>query len=62
MDKQGFVPPYEGFDYYMPPDGIVNPINQYEQMYWYYRYLTQQMEYRIKCKELEKLDKKNSSS
>lgn len=28
---------------------------QYEQAYMYYRYLTQQMEYKIKCKEYEKM-------
>ncbi len=58
MDKQDF-PPFPGYDnYYMPQDPIMNPISQYEQMYWYYKYLTQQVEYRIKCKELEKMDKK----
>ena len=28
---------------------------QYEQGYMYYRFLTQQLEYKIKCKEFEKL-------
>lgn len=34
---------------------MFNPIMQYEQGYMYYRYLTQQLEYKIKCKEYEKL-------
>lgn len=34
-----------------------NPASQYEQGYWYYRFMTQQMEYRIKCKEFELLGK-----
>ena len=37
---------------------MINPISQYEQMYMYYKYLTQQMEYRIKCKEFEKINNK----
>lgn len=32
-----------------------NPIAQYEQGYMYYRFLTQQLEYKIKCKEFEKI-------
>ena len=35
-----------------------NPIIQYEQSYMYYRYLTQAVEYKIKCKEYEKLTSK----
>ena len=38
---------------------MINPINQYEQAYMYYKYLTQQIEYKIKCKEYEKLTKTN---
>jgi hypothetical protein len=34
-----------------------NPASQYEQGYLYYKFLTQQMEYKIKCKELEKMNK-----
>ena len=37
-----------------------NPITQYEQGYIYYRYLTQQLEYKIKCKEYEKLCSENN--
>ena len=32
-----------------------NPMMQYEQAYMYYRYMCMQMEYKIKCKEYEKL-------
>lgn len=51
-------PPYENFD---PTMGdAFNPIMQYEQGYMYYRYLTQQLDYKIKCKEYEKLSSKDS--
>lgn len=36
-------------------DPMFNPMMQYEQAYMYYRYLSQQMEYKIKCKEYDKL-------
>ena len=36
-------------------DPMFNPIAQYEQAYSYYRYLCMQMDYKIKCKEYEKL-------
>ncbi len=48
-------PPYENFDPSMG-DATFNPILQYEQGYMYYRYLTQQLEYKIKCKEYEKIN------
>lgn len=32
-----------------------NPMAQYEQGYMYYKFLTQQLEYKIKCKEFEKM-------
>lgn len=48
-------PPYENFDPSMG-DAAFNPMMQYEQGYLYYRYLTQQLEYKIKCKEYEKLN------
>ena len=41
---------------------MFNPMMQYEQAYMYYRYMTQQMEYKIKCKEYEILCKNNSSN
>ena len=46
--------PYENFDP-MAQDATFNPMAQYEQAYMYYRYLTQAVEYKIKCKEYEKL-------
>lgn len=39
----------------MESDPVLNPMLQYEQGYMYYRYLTQQLDYKIKCKEYEKL-------
>ncbi|MBQ3409030.1 MAG: hypothetical protein IJH12_07510 [Clostridia bacterium] len=66
---------YNGYSPYMPYDGnnmeqgnipdqnLFNPSMQYEQAYMYYRYLSQQMDYKIKCKEYENLyrnEKKNS--
>ena len=39
-----------------------NPATQYEQGYLYYKFLTQQMEYKIKCKELEKLSKQENKT
>ena len=36
-------------------DPMFNPMAQYEQAYCYYRYLCMQMDYKIKCKEYEKL-------
>ena len=44
-----------GFENDMYRDPYFNPLMQYEQGYMYYRYLTQQLEYKIKCKEYEKL-------
>ena len=52
-------------DFNIPPNGIdmneiykdpmFNPIAQYEQAFYYYRYLCMQMDYKIKCKEYEKM-------
>ena len=39
----------------MYKDPMFNPIAQYEQAYTYYKYLCMQMDYKIKCKEYEKL-------
>ena len=36
-------------------DPMFNPIMQYEQAFYYYKYLCMQMDYKIKCKEFEKL-------
>lgn len=41
---------------------MFNPVMQYEQSYMYYRYLTQALEYKIKCKEYEKLCSRPESS
>ena len=41
-------------------DNMFNPILQYEQAYMYYRYMCMQLDYKIKCKEYEKMcDNKN---
>lgn len=64
MDMNGFCsfpPPYYGgyesnFDSNtMENNPMFNPMMQYEQAYMYYRYMTQQLEYKIKCKEYDKL-------
>lgn len=62
MDYNNFYGynPYEGFE--NMDNGMFNPIAQYEQAYMYYRYLTQQLEYKIKCKEYEKLCASSNSS
>lgn len=41
-------------------DPFFNPIMQYEQAFSYYRYLCMQMDYKIKCKEYERLCKETS--
>jgi hypothetical protein len=60
-DFSGF-PPYDNMSFNpniqndsMYQDSIFNPIMQYEQAYMYYKYLSQQMEYKIKCKEYDRL-------
>lgn len=46
----------QGFDMNdMYKDPMFNPIVQYEQAYSYYRYLCMQMDYKIKCKEYDRL-------
>ena len=76
MDKDYFnmgpysVPPYYGFDGNnidpntnpMDNGNMFNPLMQYEQAYMYYRYLSQQMEYKIKCEEYEKLVSNSENS
>lgn len=72
MDKNMDFNSYGGFPPYMPfdatPDASINdnpmfnPLMQYEQAYMYYRYLSQQLEYKIKCKEYEKLCSKSENS
>ena len=55
--NSGYIPPY--MDYNIPPPGMdMNEMMiQYEQGCSYYRYLCLQMDYKIKCKEYEKLCK-----
>lgn len=68
MDKNNFdFQPYENMNFdpnIMNSDvysnNFFNPMMQYEQAYMYYRYMCMQMEYKIKCKEYEKLCSGNS--
>lgn len=43
-------------------DPMFNPMMQYEQAYCYYRYLCMQMDYKIKCKEYEKMSNTDSQT
>ena len=54
-------PPFTPFDNFDPNmvDNNFDPMAQYEQGYIYYRYLTQAVEYKIRCKELEKMNSKD---
>ena len=47
-----------GFEGDIYKDPMFNPVAQYEQAYAYYKYLCMQMDYKIKCKEYEKLCQK----
>ena len=47
---------------YSETDPMFNPVMQYEQACMYYKYLTAQMEYKIKCKEYDKLCKNDSKA
>ena len=70
--NNSYIPPY--MDYNMPPpnigvdmndlykDPMFNPMMQYEQAYCYYRYLCMQMDYKIKCKEYEKMSSNSNSN
>ena len=56
MDKNDSnfnFPPYMNYDIGCDPiigdPNMFNPCMQYEQAYMYYRYMTQQIEYKIKC-------------
>lgn len=53
FENMSFDPNMGNTDFYK--DSMFNPIMQYEQAYMYYRYLTQQLDYKIKCKEYEKI-------
>lgn len=72
MDKNIDYNNFYGFGGYSPysaasPEGFenayadFNPMAQYEQGYMYYRFLTQQLEYKIKCKEFEKMCNNNDN-
>ena len=52
-DNMSFNPNMVNDAFYQDP--MFNPIVQYEQAYMYYRYLSQQMDYKIKCKEYDRL-------
>ncbi|MCI8640466.1 MAG: hypothetical protein HFJ59_01125 [Clostridia bacterium] len=43
-------------------DPMFNPMMQYEQAYCYYKCLCMQMDYKIKCKEYEKMCNSNSNN
>lgn len=51
---------FDANDIYSDPR--FNPMTQYEQAYTYYKYLCMQMDYKIKCKEYEKLCLERSNS
>lgn len=53
FDSMNFDPNMVNDTLYRDP--MFNPMLQYEQAYMYYRYMSQQMEYKIKCKEYDKL-------
>lgn len=59
-NNMSFDPNIANNDYFNNP--MFNPMLQYEQAYMYYRYLSMQMEYKIKCKEYEKLCENGSKS
>lgn len=56
----GFQNNLDSNDIYKDP--MFNPIAQYEQAYTYYKYLCMQMDYKIKCKEYEKICSRNSAN
>lgn len=49
---------FDNADMYKDP--MFNPALQYEQACMYYKYLTAQIEYKIKCKEYDKLCRNDS--
>ncbi|MCI8620960.1 MAG: hypothetical protein HFJ50_04185 [Clostridia bacterium] len=69
MDKKTDFQGFGGFSPYDMPndynmndmysDPMFSPMLQYEQAYMYYRYLAMQMEYKIKCKEYDKMISKD---
>ncbi len=59
FNMQNFSP---SLDNPIQNDLNINPNTYYEGQYLYYRYLTQMMEYRIKCKEFEGINRENKKS
>ena len=56
FNDYGMPPPNIGMDMNeLYRDPMFNPMAQYEQAYCYYRYMCMQMDYKIKCKEYEKM-------
>ena len=61
MERNSEFSPYSQFEGLdngindMYKDPMFNPIMQYEQAYSYYKYLCMQMDYKLKCKEYEKM-------
>lgn len=53
-DNMNFDPNMVNDNIYRDP--MFNPMMQYEQAYMYYRYLCMQLDYKIKCKEYERLN------
>ena len=53
QNNYGYQGGFDSNDIYKDP--MFNPIAQYEQAITYYKYLCMQMDYKIKCKEYEKL-------
>ncbi len=53
QNNYGFQNNFDANDIYKDP--MFNPVSQYEQAYTYYKYLCMQMDYKIKCKEYEKM-------
>ncbi len=52
----------QGLDYNeVYKDPLMNPMVQYEQAYVYYKYLCMQMDYKLKCKEYEKICNQNNN-
>lgn len=43
----------------IPMDNPLNPAMYYEQQYMYYKYLTQMLEYKMKLREWENMQKNN---
>lgn len=58
FQNYGYVP-YDSQDDFLK-DQLYNPMYQYEQAYMYYRSLCMQMDYKLKCKEYEKMCNQNS--